>query len=135
MYEVGQKNEVSEIVEEKHLASSMRDGLARVLATPYVAELVEESGRAMIDPHLPEGRQTVGLSINLRHTAPTPPGMKVTAIAELVEIDGRRLAFKVEVFDDEEKIAEAEHERFIIDSDRFYKRVDEKAGRVKDVKI
>jgi predicted thioesterase len=68
----------------------------------------------------------VGISLNVRHRAPTPLGAEVTARAELVEVDGRRLTFRVEASDQAGVIGEGTHERFIIDVDRFIKRLQER---------
>jgi predicted thioesterase len=73
----------------------------------------------MIDPTLPPGQKTVGTSITLEHLAATPPGMHVTVTAELIEIDRRRLAFRVEAHDEVELVGRGTHERFVIDEVRF----------------
>jgi len=124
----GLSNETTRLVEERHLASAWGSGLAPVLATPALVAFCEECARLAVDPLLPAGQQTVGTRIDIRHLAATPPGMQVTVRAELVEVDGRRLRFRVEAWDAVEKIGEAEHERFIIDAARFQQRVAEKIG-------
>jgi predicted thioesterase len=63
--------------------------------------------------------------------AATPAGMQVRIRAELLEVQGRKLLFKVEAWDEVEKIAEGEHERFIINWERFMKGVTEKQGKIK----
>ncbi len=68
--------------------------------------------------------------VNVRHLASTPIGMKVRFRSELLEIDRRRLRFKVEAWDEVEKIAEGEHERFIIDWEKYYLRLAEKQKKV-----
>ena len=73
-------------------------------------------------------RQTVGTRIAVDHTAATPVGLKVWAEAELTEIDGRRLKFHITAWDEKEKIGEAEHERFIIDPQRFMAKAEAKRG-------
>jgi fluoroacetyl-CoA thioesterase len=129
MIRVGLKNQREWTVEERHLASNWGSGLAHVLATPVLVAFCEECARLAVEPLLQDGQQTVGTSINLRHLAATPPGMKVMARAELVNVEGRRLCFRIEIDDDVERIGEAEHERFIIDVDRFEKRVADKAQK------
>jgi len=125
----GLSNETTRLVEERHLASAWGSGLAPVLATPALVAFCEECARLAVDPLLPAGQQTVGTRIDIRHLAATPPGMQVTVRAELVEVDGRRLHFRVEAWDAVEKIGEAEHERFIIDVARFQQRLEEKVAR------
>ena len=61
----------------------------------------------------------VGVSMNLKHTAPTALGMTVGAESELVEIDGRRLVFKITAYDKAGVIGTAEHERMIVNGDRM----------------
>jgi predicted thioesterase len=127
----GLTHETSRRVEEDHLASVWGSGLAPVLATPMLVAFCEECARLAVDPLLPVGQQTVGSSINLRHLAATPPGMQVTVRAELKKIEGRRLQFQVEAWDETEQVGAAEHERFIIDVERFQQRIAEKAARVR----
>jgi predicted thioesterase len=64
--------------------------------------------------------------MNLKHTAPTPLGMEIRAKTEVTAVDGRKLTFKVEAFDEKEKIGEAVHERFIINAEKFNQRVESK---------
>ncbi len=131
MLKPGLKNRRTWIVEKEHLASAFGSGLVDVLATPVLVGLCEECCRTTVDPLLAEGEKTVGSSISLRHLAATPPGMSVTVESELVEVDKRRLRFRIEAFDEVERIAQAEHERFIIDAERFDRRVAEKARKVR----
>ena len=126
MLAVGLKNEMKWTVKEKHLASSFGSGLVEVLATPVLVGLCEECSRLMVEPLLADGQKTVGTVVNLRHMAATPMGMQVTVRAELVETEGRRLRFRIEAWDEVERIAEAGHERFIIDAERFARRIAEK---------
>lgn len=126
----GLTHEITHEVEEKHLASRWGSGLAEVLATPVIVGFCEECARLAVEELLPPGKGTVGSAVNVRHLAPTPPGMRVTAKARLVEVDGRRLRFSVEVWDQVERVAEGEHDRFIIDNDRFQRGVAEKARRL-----
>jgi fluoroacetyl-CoA thioesterase len=126
--EPGLTNATTRPVAQRHLANEWGSGLAAVLATPVLVAFCEECARLAVDPLLPAGQQTVGTWISLRHLAATPPGLQVTVKAELVEVQGRRLRFRVEAWDDLERIGEAEHERFIIDVARFEARVAEKAG-------
>ena len=122
MIEVGTRTERRFTVGEEQLASRYGSGLADVLATPALVGLCEATARHAVDPTLPADRVTVGLSVRLRHLAPTPPGMRVTVRATLAEIDGRRLRFELEAWDEVERVAEGEHERFIVDAARFAER-------------
>ena len=103
----------------KHLGS----GNVSVFATPELVRSMERASVRAVDPLLPEGYRTVGTHVDVRHVAATPVGMTVCARAELVEVDGRRLTFRVEAFDDMEKIGEGTHQRMIIDLAKFSERV------------
>jgi fluoroacetyl-CoA thioesterase len=87
---------------------------------------MERTAHETILPYLPEGQTSVGAVVNIRHLAATPVGMTVRFRAELLEVDGRRLRFKVEAWDQIDKIGEGEHERFIIDRARFNDRLEKK---------
>jgi len=100
-----------------------------VFATPALIALLEQTATGCVAATLGEGQGTVGTKVDIQHLAATPVGMKVTARAELVEVDGRRLVFKVEAHDEREPIAKGTHERFIINSmQKFLARAAEKAG-------
>jgi predicted thioesterase len=100
-----------------------------VFATPFLVGLLEQAAGAVIHPHLPPGASTVGTSVDIRHLAATPVGMKVRARAVLVETDGRRYLFDVEAWDEQEKVAEGRHERFVVANlEKFLERAMKKAG-------
>jgi fluoroacetyl-CoA thioesterase len=113
-------------VEERHLASALGSGAAPVFATPAMVALCEGAAFLCVAPQLAAGQTTVGTQITLRHLAATPLGMEVRATANLVEVEGRRLRFTLEVWDEVEKVGEGEHERFIVDGARFLARVSQK---------
>jgi fluoroacetyl-CoA thioesterase len=102
---------------------------ARVLGTPYLIGYLEMTARNAIKPLLAPGEDTVGTEVNVRHLAATPIGLWVTFRAEVVSVSDHRVNFKVEAFDEKEKIAEGTHERFIVDVLRFRSRVEAKAAR------
>jgi len=106
-------------------------GMAPVLATPRLISFLERTAHLAVFPLLTEGQSTVGTLVNVRHLAATPVGMEVRFRAELVEVDRRRLLFKVEAWDEVEKIAEGQHERYIIDQARFLSGVDKKKLMIK----
>ena len=89
--------------------------------------LMEEAGRNAVEPLLEPGQLTVGAALDVKHLAPTPMGMRVTARAELLAVDGRMLTFHVEARDEREKVGEGTHVRAIINLDRFLARVKAKA--------
>lgn len=113
------KSRVEMTVTEEDTAKSFGSGGVKVLATPVMIGLMENAALKSVDGHLPEGYATVGISINIRHTAATPVGMKVYAIAQLIKVQGKRLKFKIEAYDEKERIGEGDHERYIIGMERF----------------
>ncbi len=125
--EPGLVNEFTMMVEESDTArASGGETLPPVLSTPKMIGYLERTAHTGILPFLNEGQSSVGTLVNVRHLAATPVGMQVRFRAELLTVDGRRLVFKVEAWDEVEKIAEGEHERFIIDQSRFVDRLAKK---------
>lgn len=124
----GLHTEIEHLVTEQETAASYGSGLVPVLSTPHLIALMEGAAQAAVASYLAEGQTTVGTHVNMRHLAATPVGMKVHIKATLTEVKGRRLHFSIEAFDEVEKIGEAEHERFIIDTERFMRRVRKKTG-------
>ena len=100
---------------------------ARVLSTPNMILGLERTSRNMVLPLLDPGYDSVGTHVDVYHLAATPVGMTVTFRSEVVSVEDRRVNFKVEAFDDKEKIAEGTHQRFIVHAERFAARVQEKA--------
>jgi fluoroacetyl-CoA thioesterase len=114
-------------VTDADTASSFGSGLVPVYATPAMVGLMEGAAVRALEGLLPEGQTTVGGRIDVRHLAATPVGMKVRARAELVEVQGRKLVFKVQAWGEVELVGEAIHERFIVDEEKFLEKVRSKA--------
>ncbi len=125
--EVGVTHKVEKIVTEETSAKQVGSGSVEVFATPAMIALMEEAAAQCVQPYLPEGNATVGTKVDISHSAATPIGMKVYAQAELLEIDRKKLVFKIEAFDEQGKIGEGAHERFIIDVERFMEKVNQKS--------
>jgi predicted thioesterase len=111
--------EITETVTEKDYASAWGAGGLDVFATPVMITLMEKAALNAVAPFIPEGWSTVGTEVNVKHLSPTPRGMKVTARAELLSIDGRALYFRVEAHDEAGKIGEGTHGRFVIEVEKF----------------
>ncbi len=116
-------------VHEENTARHLGSGNVAVLATPEMVRLMEKAAVAAVDHLLPDGYRTVGVEVDVRHLAATPVGMRVRAQAELAAVEGRKLTFRVEAFDEVERIGEGEHKRAIIDLERFTERVEAKRGK------
>jgi fluoroacetyl-CoA thioesterase len=121
--------EASELVTEQHTASKWGSGLVVAFATPAMVGLMESASVAAIENNLVAGTTSVGIELSVKHLAPTPIGMRVTARAELLSVHGRRLEFKVEAWDEKEKIGEGTHWRAVVDAGKFMERVREKTAQ------
>jgi fluoroacetyl-CoA thioesterase len=120
----GLTGEATTIVVHENTAASVGAGGVEVFGTPMMIALMENAAWRAVANNLEEGDVTVGTVVNVRHLAATPLGQHVRAIAELIEIDGRRLIFNVEAYDEKRKIGEGQHERFIVNLVRFTKSID-----------
>lgn len=120
--EPGLTGESTTTVVHENTAAHVGAGGVEVFATPMMIALMEQAAWQSVAKSLDPGYVTVGTSVNVRHLAATPIGQRVRAIAELMQIDGRRLVFKVEAYDEKQKIGEGQHERFIVNLDRFLKK-------------
>lgn len=117
---------VREAVEEVTLERSaprLGSGTLEVLGTPAIALMVEKICREMVDPLLDASQTTVGSLITIHHLAPTPVGDRIRLKAEIVSIEKNVINFEVRIMDSVELIGEANHQRVIIDVDRFLKRI------------
>lgn len=104
--------------------------MPRVFATGFMVGLCEWACIEALMPHLDWPReQSVGVHVDLSHTAATPPGFEVTVECRLEQVEGRRLRFRIRAHDGIDTITEGFHERMVIDADRFNHRVAEKATR------
>lgn len=110
-----------------NLASDLGSGFVAVFSTPMMIALMETAAGKSVEPLVGEGRSTVGVRVDIRHLAATPPGFTVTAHARLVKVDGRLLTFEVWADDGSERIGEGVHERAIIEVARFVETVNRKA--------
>jgi predicted thioesterase len=101
---------------------------ARVLSTPHLIGHLEMTARNSVKPLLETGHDTVGTQVNVTHLAATPIGMNVTFRSEVLLVEDRRINFRVEAFDEKEKIAEGTHQRAIVNVAKFATRVAAKAS-------
>lgn len=119
MLNTGIKYTKTETVNENNTAAKVGSGLLPVYATPAMIALLEGACAEAVAPELDAGMTTVGTKLDIEHVAATPIGMDVTCECELVEVDRRRLVFKVEISDAAGLIGKGTHERFIVDSEKF----------------
>ena len=123
---IGIRGREETVVTEALLASNVGSGLVRVFATAMMIALIEKAAVYSVEPYLAPGQGTVGVHVDVSHCSATPLGMRVWAETELVEIDRRRLVFRVAAYDERGLIGEGRHERFIIESERFQAKADAK---------
>jgi fluoroacetyl-CoA thioesterase len=127
-----------EVPEDKtvpHLFPDIEEGrvMPEVLATGFMVGLFEFACIKAVNPHLDWPReQTVGIHVNVSHTAATPPGMTVTVKGTLEEMEGRKLHFSLTADDGMDTISSGTHDRFVIDAEKFTASVAQKKARVED---
>lgn len=119
MLTVGITNEVVKKVTRENTAAAIGSGFLEVFATPAMAAMMEEACMKSVQAEMEEGWGTVGTSLTITHLSASPVGMQVRCVSKLVEVDGRKLVFDVQAFDDAGLIGQGMHERFIIQNEKF----------------
>jgi fluoroacetyl-CoA thioesterase len=114
------------VVGPEHTAPFVGSGRIAVLATPVMINVIEAAALAAIEHLLPTGHQSLGIHLDVSHTAATPIGLRVTARAEVVHVEGRTVSFRVEARDDIEPIGGGTHQRVVVSVSRFDERVQRK---------
>lgn len=122
----GLKASAELIVGEQHTAPRIGSGKVHVLATPVMINLIEAAALAAVEDRLPPGFQSLGTVLNVRHIAATPVGMRVSASAEVVSVEGRTIRFRVEARDEKDLIGDGTHERVVVNVQKFDQRVQQK---------
>ncbi len=117
------------VVEPEHTAPFVGSGRIAVLATPVMINVIEAAALAAVEHLLPAGHQSLGIHLDVSHTAATPVGLRVTASAEVVRVEGRTITFRVEARDEFEPIGGGTHQRVVVSVARFDERVQRKLGR------
>ena len=114
-------------VTEAHTAASVGSGVVAVLATPVMINLIEAAALSACEALLPDGFQSLGIHLDVRHFAATPIGMRVWAVAELTAIDNRTLTFRVTARDEREAIGDGTHQRVVVNHGRYVERIKKKS--------
>jgi len=118
------------IVGPEHTAPFVGSGRIAVLATPVMINVIEAAALAAVEHLLPAGHQSLGIHLDISHTAATPVGLRVTATAEVLQVEGRTITFLVKARDEFEPIGGGTHQRVVVSVARFDERVQRKlAGR------
>jgi len=113
-------------VDDHLLATAMGSGSVAVLATPAMVALMEAAAVSALEPVMSAGQSSVGIALDIRHLAATPPGRQVRARAEVIEVQGKKVTFQVQAWDESELIGEGMHTRYVIDVARFMQRANAK---------
>jgi fluoroacetyl-CoA thioesterase len=125
-YTVPARATVPELYHDTLFCREMPD----VLATGYLVGMMELACLHGMMPFVDWPReQSLGTMVSFRHLAPTPPGMTLTIRGEVLEVEGRRVRFRVEAWDDVEKVCEGTHERCLIDTERFAQKMANKMAK------
>lgn len=119
MLKEGIEKELEIIVTPKDTAKSYGSGLVEVFATPAMIALMEKTALQLVIPFLEKGKNTVGTEICVKHVKATPLGKRVQSYAKLTEINGPKLKFEVEAYDEDGLIGTGIHKRYIIDEKAF----------------
>lgn len=119
----GREGTATLVVAPEHTAPRIGSGRIPVLATPVLINVIEAAALACCESDLPEGFQSLGIHLDVRHFAATPVGMRVTATAVLTAVDKRTLTFEVKARDEREPIADGRHSRVVVNVERFDARV------------
>ncbi len=114
------------VVGPEHTAPFVGSGRIPVLATPVMINVIEAAALAAVEHLLPAGHQSLGIHLDVRHTAATPVGVRVTATAEVTQVEGRTVTFRVEARDAFEPIGGGIHQRVVVSVARFDERVQRK---------
>src|ERR1700730_1663924 len=114
------------VVGPEHTAPFVGSGRIAVLATPVMINLIEAAALAAVEHLLPAGHQSLGIKLDVSHTAATPVGIRVTATAQVLAMEGRTVPFRVEARDECEPIGGGTHQRIVVSVARFDERVQRK---------
>jgi predicted thioesterase len=123
---IGTVGEETFVVGEQHVIDFAQDGMPSILCTPWLIWFLEHAARKAVLPLLEPGESTVGVVVNVEHTAATPLGAQVVCRARVINTDGPLLSFEFEARDDHEVIARGTHKLRVIEAARLAKKVQRK---------
>ncbi|MEV5414415.1 hotdog domain-containing protein [Thermopolyspora sp. NPDC052614] len=116
---LGARAQILVMVERGDTATRVGSGDVPVLATPRLLALAEAATVQAVRDGLEPGQTSVGTRVELEHRAASPVGAHVEIVAELTEVDGRRLVFSFIARDRDRVVAAGVIERVVVDRERF----------------
>jgi predicted thioesterase len=128
---IGEKATYSIKVNDSNTAKTMGSGSLEVFATPAMVAIMEKASTMALQPYLDEGSTTVGTALNISHVSATPIDMEVSATAEVTNVEGREITFKVQAFDEVGLIGEGTHKRFVVFAEKFQAKTNAKLSQGK----
>lgn len=123
---IGMNSTAETIVSAENLASTVGSGSLDVFATPMMTALMEKAAASAISGAMENDETTVGTMLSINHNSATPLGMKVKAFAEVIEVNGREITFKVTAEDDKGEVGSGTHKRFVVYGEKFMNKVKSK---------
>lgn len=129
MLKTGIKGHQELVVTQELTAKNMGSGVMDVFATPAMLALMEKTAFTSVAEYLNEGCGSVGTKVDIEHVASSPVGIKITCDSELIEVEGRKLVFKLEAYDEKGLIGKGTHERFIVENKKFQEKTDNKLAK------
>jgi predicted thioesterase len=125
---IGEVGELAISTDMKHAVEFHGDGMPAVVSTPNIIQFLERTARHALAPHLEADERSVGLEIDIRHLAPTPVGQTIHCRAQVIAVEDRKVTFQIEARDQHEVIVRGLHQRAVIRTESFSRRVKAKAG-------
>lgn len=124
---IGMSSIQEKVVSEENIAKTVGSGSLEVFATPMMVALMEKAAAAAVADCMENDETTVGTKLDIAHTSATPLGMKVSAYAEVTEVNGREITFKVTAKDEAGEIGSGVHKRFVVFGEKFMSKTNSKA--------
>ncbi len=112
------------VVEEKHTAPHIGSGSVQVLSTPTMIAFMENTSLHLMDEFLESRYTSVGTRVDVRHLAPSKLGSQIRIQVEVLEVSGDKVSLRVEAWDGETLVGAGNHERHVIEVERFLKRLE-----------
>ena len=112
----------------KHAVEFHDDGMPAVVSTPHLVGFLERTARETIAACLEPDERSVGIELDIRHLAPTPVGQTIHCRAQVIAVEDRKVTFQIEARDQHEVIVRGLHNRAVIRTESFSRRVKAKSG-------